>query len=98
LSSDLVEQKINPGANTQKKGAHDPSIRVPRGYLTSDSHVGPTAWAHFDKCLRTPSAQAGDTYRCPICERHRKLYGYRWPKTKQKGRRDNEEQVYSLSS
>ncbi|KAK2875176.1 hypothetical protein FQN49_001713 [Arthroderma sp. PD_2] len=30
---------------------------------------------------------------CPRCERHSKLYGYRWPKTDKEGRRDTEERV-----
>lgn len=30
---------------------------------------------------------------CPRCERHSKLYGYRWPKTDKEGRNDEEERV-----
>lgn len=30
---------------------------------------------------------------CPRCERHSKLYGYRWPKTDKSGRNDGEERV-----
>ncbi|EEP75956.1 conserved hypothetical protein [Uncinocarpus reesii 1704] len=39
----------------------------------------------------------GDAYltrkECPRCERHSKLYGYRWPKTDKEGRNDTEERV-----
>ncbi|KAI2015212.1 histone lysine methyltransferase Set9 [Ophidiomyces ophidiicola] len=39
----------------------------------------------------------GDSYltrkECPRCERHSKLYGYRWPKTDKEGRNDSEERV-----
>jgi hypothetical protein len=70
-------------------------IRIPGDYLTAASHVGPTAWAHSDRCLRPTSVRAADvsTYSCPVCERHRRLYGYRWPKTKPISRYDNEERV-----
>lgn len=30
---------------------------------------------------------------CPRCERHSKLYGYRWPKTQKDGKNDKEERV-----
>ena len=69
-------------------------IRVPGDYLTPGSHPGPASWTHFERCLRPTSGADGDS--CLLCKRHRKLYGYRWPKTKRKGRYDNEERVYSL--
>lgn len=71
-------------------------IRVPGDYLTSSSHAGPAAWTHLDGCLKTESVRAnGVPDSCIMCERHKKLYGYGWPKTKQKGRWDNEERAYS---
>ncbi|KAK2743049.1 Histone-lysine N-methyltransferase set9 [Myotisia sp. PD_48] len=30
---------------------------------------------------------------CPRCERHSKLYGFRWPKTEKEGRNDSEERI-----
>ena len=69
--------------------------RAPGDYLTSSSHTGPTAWTHFEGCLGPASVRADDV-SCLLCERHRELYGYRWPKTKQKGRSDHEERTYIL--
>jgi hypothetical protein len=72
--------------------------RVPGDYLIS--HVGRETRNHLDKCLAADSVAVVDapTQSCSICKRHRKLYGYRWPKTQQDGRHDNEERVYSLMS
>jgi hypothetical protein len=66
----------------------------PSGILTSGSDVGPVAWAHLDRCFEVAQDQVS-SHSCSICENHRKLYGYQWPKTKREGRRDNEERVYS---
>ncbi|PVH74928.1 SET domain-containing protein [Cadophora sp. DSE1049] len=67
----------------------------PSGHLTSASDVEPVAWAHFDRCFELAPDPVST---CSICENHRKLYGYKWPKTKRKSRHDNEERVYSLIS
>jgi hypothetical protein len=64
------------------------------GFLTSGSDVGPVAWAHLDRCFEVAQDQVS-SHSCSICENHRKLYGYQWPKTKRKGRCDNEERAYS---
>jgi hypothetical protein len=73
--------------------------RVPGDYLRLGPHVQLVAWTHSDRCVMAALAQAKDVPdSCPVCERHRKLYGYRWPKTKKTGKSDNEESVYSLAS
>ncbi|PVH68033.1 hypothetical protein DL98DRAFT_442174 [Cadophora sp. DSE1049] len=69
----------------------------PSGHLTSASDVEPVAWAHLDRCFGF-APDPVSTHFCSICENHRKLYGYKWPKTKRKSRRDNEERVYSVIS
>jgi hypothetical protein len=76
--------------------SHDPDpIRVPGDYLALSPHIRPVAWAHFGTCLgAAEQADEISTHSCQICQRHRQLYGYRWPKTKN-SRYDNEERVYS---
>jgi len=64
------------------------------GILMSGSDVGPVAWAHLDRCFEVAQGQVS-SHSCSICENHRKLYGYQWPKRKRKGKCDNEERVYS---
>jgi hypothetical protein len=56
----------------------------PSRHLTSGSDVEPVAWAHLDRCFGFAPDQV-PTHSCSICENHRKLYGYKWPKTKRKG-------------
>jgi histone-lysine N-methyltransferase SUV420H len=71
------------------------SYRVPRDFLPSDSHTRITAWAH-NGCLGAVFLQAGDLSKsCLVCQRHKQLYGYRWPKRKQESRYDTEERAYS---
>ena len=78
---------------------HDPigvprPNRVPGDYLASQS--GSVPWAHFGSCLEVAECvDEASTHPCVICERHRDLYGYQWPKTKKRSRYDSEERVYS---
>lgn len=93
-------RRVVPAHERRKRvpTSHDPDrpIRVPGDYLTSGSHVGSVAWAHVCRCLGAAKrADEVPTHSCPICERHKELYGYRWPKTKKRSRYDNEERVYS---
>jgi len=75
------------------------AIRLPGDYVMPAFYGGTAAWSHSDRCLGTTSTQANNLPNsCRICECHRKLYGYQWPKTKPKGRYDNEERTYSLRS
>ena len=108
LRSDLAKKaaKIRSDANRdavseREKGKqalanHEPvrTIRVRGDYFTSASCIGPTAQIHFDKCLSGSSGRV-ETHLCPICKRHRILYGYAWPKTKRECKGDNEKCVYS---
>jgi hypothetical protein len=66
--------------------------RSPRDYLTS------LAWNRCNGCLVPASLPGNDVTRgrCPVCNRHRKLYGYPWPKTKPAGRSDTEERLYDI--
>ena len=47
---------------------------------TSGLNIEPVSWAHRDGCF-VDSGRAL-TRSCSICENHRKLYGFQWPKTK----------------
>jgi hypothetical protein len=86
---DLLSTQAGGSNRSTSKCTGGPS-RIP----TSGSDVEPIAWAHLDRCFREALDQVS-SHSCSICENHRKLYGYQWPKTKRKGRCDNEERVYS---
>jgi histone-lysine N-methyltransferase SUV420H len=76
---------------------HAPPVREPGDYvLTARLLTGSTdAWIRCKNCEEAFVQQ--DSYftrsSCPRCERHSKLYGYRWPKTDKEGRNDTEERV-----
>lgn len=83
--------------NTSNESDHAPKIRVPGDYVLTAQllAVNESAWISCKIC-DTCFVQA-DAYftrsSCPRCERHSKLYGYRWPKTDKEGRDDDEERV-----
>lgn len=53
------------------------------------------AWAH--SCLGSDSAGENAMCNpCPVCKRHKELFGYDWPKTQRSGRRDTAERDYSI--
>jgi histone-lysine N-methyltransferase SUV420H len=85
LRSDLPEKFAETDSDAE--APYRPVVRVPGDYES-------VAWAHFGRCLGAERADGVSTHSCSICERHRELYGYRWPKTKN-GRYDNEERTYS---
>ncbi|OJD18362.1 hypothetical protein AJ78_01606 [Emergomyces pasteurianus Ep9510] len=74
-----------------------PLIRVPGDYTKTPKLLG----QRYDRWVDCSTCNAwfvqGDSYftrkECPRCERHSKLYGYRWPKTDREGRGDLEERV-----
>ncbi|OAX82673.1 hypothetical protein ACJ72_02968 [Emergomyces africanus] len=74
-----------------------PLIRVPGDYTKTAKLLG----QRYDRWVDCSTCNAwfvqGDSYftrkECPRCERHSKLYGYRWPKTDREGRGDLEERV-----
>lgn len=74
-----------------------PSIRVPGDYTKTAKLL-----AHrYDRWVDCSTCNAwfvqADSYlirkECPRCERHSKIYGYRWPKTDREGRNDKEARV-----
>ena len=71
--------------------------RFPGDYIRNRSLLG-ESYSRWVNC-RTCSAcwvQPNGYYtrkECPRCERHSKLYGYRWPKTDKTGKGDEEERV-----
>ena len=73
-----------------------PKIRIPGDYVRTPLLLGePTSrWVDCQTCSAVWVQPNGYYTRkeCPRCERHSKLYGYRWPKT-DKTRSDEEERV-----
>jgi histone-lysine N-methyltransferase SUV420H len=71
--------------------------RKPGDYMTSSACLSAkySKWVECQTC-EDPFVQA-DGYNtrreCPRCERHSKLYGFRWPKTEKEGKHDKEERV-----
>jgi histone-lysine N-methyltransferase SUV420H len=72
-------------------------IRHPQDYVTTPLLLTQKycRWNTCNTCdrsfLQTDSYQTRAS--CPRCERHSKLYGFRWPKTDREGRWDTEERV-----
>ncbi|RKF82638.1 putative histone-lysine n-methyltransferase set9 protein [Golovinomyces cichoracearum] len=76
---------------------HAPAVRVPGDYkLTSRLIVDlASEWIECQNCDNFFVQVNAYTPRssCPRCERHSKLYGYRWPKTQKEDSDDEEERV-----
>jgi histone-lysine N-methyltransferase SUV420H len=74
-----------------------PKYRVPGDYTKTPRLLA----QRYDRWVDCQTCSAwfvqSDSYftrkECPRCERHSKLYGYRWPKTDKEGRNDTEERV-----
>lgn len=74
-----------------------PEVRYQGDYLRTPLLLG-ESYSRWVDCKTCDSCwvQANGYYtrkECPRCERHSKLYGYRWPKTDKEGRGDEEERV-----
>lgn len=74
-----------------------PDIRIPGDYALTNRLLthATDAWICCKICEEFFVQQNSYFTRasCPRCERHSKLYGYRWPKTEKEGRDDSEERV-----
>ncbi|POS84649.1 hypothetical protein EPUL_002235, partial [Erysiphe pulchra] len=76
---------------------HAPAIRIPGDYqLTSRLIVDlASGWIECQNCenyfVQDNSYMPRSS--CPRCERHSKLYGYRWPKTEKEDSDDEDERV-----
>jgi histone-lysine N-methyltransferase SUV420H len=74
-----------------------PSIRKPGDYVLTLSLLSEPQMAWITCKICEESFVQKDAYftrsSCPRCERHSKLYGYRWPKTDKEGEDDEEERV-----
>lgn len=73
-----------------------PTTRIPGDYIRTPLLLG-EAFSRWVDCKTCPAVwvQSNGYYtrkECPRCERHSKLYGYRWPKT-EKAKGDEEERV-----
>lgn len=75
----------------------DASLRIPGDYTRTPLLLGEkySRWVDCRTCSGCWVQQNGYQTRkeCPRCERHSKLYGYRWPKTAKIGEDDEEERV-----
>jgi histone-lysine N-methyltransferase SUV420H len=76
---------------------HGPSVRVPGDYTLTPLLLAQPASAWIACKICDEFFVQLDAYftrsACPRCERHSKLYGFRWPKTDKEGRNDSEERV-----
>ena len=76
---------------------HTPTVRVRGDYVLTRSLLSEpySAWVTCTVC--ESSFVQNDAYftraACARCERHSKLYGYRWPKTDKEGKSDADERV-----
>ena len=74
-----------------------PPARYPGDYVRTPALLGETysRWVDCQTCDACWVQQNGYYTRkeCPRCERHSKLFGYRWPKTEREGKGDEEERV-----
>ena len=75
----------------------DASLRIPGDYTRTPLLLGEkySRWVDCRTCSGCWVQQNGYQTRkeCPRCERHSKLFGFRWPKTAQSGEDDEEERV-----
>ena len=66
-------------------------------YMTSSACLSAkySKWVECQTCDLEFVQQDGYNTRkeCPRCERHSKLYGFRWPKTEKEGKHDKEERI-----
>ncbi|KAF9691778.1 hypothetical protein EKO04_010528 [Ascochyta lentis] len=66
-------------------------------YMTSSACLSAkySKWVECQTCDVEFVQQDGYNTRkeCPRCERHSKLYGFRWPKTEKEGKHDKDERV-----
>lgn len=71
--------------------------RKPGDYMTSSACLSAkySKWVECQTCDDMfVQADAYNTRKeCPRCERHSKLYGFRWPKTEKEGKHDKEERI-----
>ena len=74
-----------------------PEVRYQGDYIRTPLLLG-ESYSRWVDCTTCDSCwvQPNGYYtrkECPRCERHSKLYGYRWPKTDKEGKGDEEERV-----
>ncbi|KAF3031520.1 Histone-lysine N-methyltransferase set9 [Didymella heteroderae] len=71
--------------------------RKPGDYMTSGACLSAkySKWVECQTCDDMFVQADGYNTRkeCPRCERHSKLYGFRWPKTEKEGKHDKEERI-----
>ncbi|RKF59776.1 Histone-lysine N-methyltransferase SET9 [Erysiphe neolycopersici] len=76
---------------------HAPAIRIPGDYQLTSRLIVDLAcgWIECQNCdnyfVQVNSYMPRTS--CPRCERHSKLYGYRWPKTEKEDSDDDDERV-----
>lgn len=99
----VVKRSVDSTSNGRKRSLvptieqDSPLARVPGDYTKTPKLLA----QKYDRWVDCSTCNAwfvqGDSYltrkECPRCERHSKLYGYRWPKTDREGRHDSEERI-----
>lgn len=94
-SIELAEPLEDDNDDEPKRG----TPRKPGDYYLCEA-LQPTTYHRWVDCTNEPclewfvqDAAYLTKAECPRCERHSKLYGYRWPKTDKEGKFDTEERV-----
>ncbi|KAF1986640.1 hypothetical protein K402DRAFT_377274 [Aulographum hederae CBS 113979] len=75
----------------------NPKLRMPGDYTLNPALLTQrySRWVNCTVCDADFVQEEAFQTRaaCPRCERHSKIYGYRWPKTEKSGRNDMEERI-----
>ena len=56
------------------------------------------SWTHYACPGAARLQESALCSPCPVCKRHKELFGYDWPKSQRSGRRDTAERDYSVTS
>lgn len=98
ISLSLTKPKRNKRRMTPKTDLdHAPSTRYPGDYIMTSRLLSEPQMSYITCLVCEETFIQKDSYftrsSCPRCERHSKLYGFRWPKTDFEGEEDEDERV-----
>jgi histone-lysine N-methyltransferase SUV420H len=96
-SNNDIQNRIGTPVNLAQEEGWIENKRKPGDYMTSTACLSAkySKWVECQTCDDMFVQADGYNTRkeCPRCERHSKLYGFRWPKTEKEGKHDKEERV-----
>ena len=96
-SNNDIQNRIGTPVNLAQEEGWIENKRKPGDYMTSAACLSAkySKWVECQTCDDMFVQADGYNTRkeCPRCERHSKLYGFRWPKTEKEGKHDKEERV-----